>query len=71
MPLTTEQKAEIEAQRADATTTRRPTVAALEKIRNPAQVALEVLRRTDHVLLVGAGALPNDGKVIDDLRTYE
>jgi len=32
-------------------------VAALENIRNPAQVALEVLRRTDHVLLVGAGAL--------------
>ncbi len=32
-------------------------VAALETIRNPAQVALEVLRRTDHVLLVGAGAL--------------
>ncbi|TDJ54943.1 MAG: asparaginase [Planctomycetota bacterium] len=32
-------------------------VAALENIRNPAQVALEVLKRTDHVLLVGAGAL--------------
>ncbi len=32
-------------------------VGALENIRNPAQVALEVLRRTDHVLLVGAGAL--------------
>ena len=32
-------------------------VAALENIRNPARVALEVLRRTDHVLLVGAGAL--------------
>lgn len=32
-------------------------VAALENIRNPAQVALKVLRRTDHVLLVGAGAL--------------
>ena len=32
-------------------------VAALGNIRNPAQVALEVLRRTDHVLLVGAGAL--------------
>lgn len=32
-------------------------VAALRNIRNPAQVALEVLRRTDHVLLVGEGAL--------------
>jgi len=32
-------------------------VAALENIRNPAQVALRVMRRTDHVLLVGAGAL--------------
>jgi N4-(beta-N-acetylglucosaminyl)-L-asparaginase len=32
-------------------------VGALENTRNPAQVALEVLRRTDHVLLVGAGAL--------------
>ena len=32
-------------------------VGALENIRNPARVALEVLRRTDHVLLVGAGAL--------------
>ncbi len=32
-------------------------VAAIENIRNPAQVALRVLRRTDHVLIVGAGAL--------------
>lgn len=31
-------------------------VAALEGIKNPAAVALEVLRRTDHVLLVGEGA---------------
>ncbi|MGI9014493.1 MAG: N(4)-(beta-N-acetylglucosaminyl)-L-asparaginase [Phycisphaerales bacterium] len=31
-------------------------VAAIENIRNPARVALEVLRRTDHVLLVGQGA---------------
>ncbi|MCC7388108.1 MAG: N(4)-(beta-N-acetylglucosaminyl)-L-asparaginase [Phycisphaerales bacterium] len=31
-------------------------VAALEDIKNPASVALEVLRRTDHVLLVGPGA---------------
>jgi N4-(beta-N-acetylglucosaminyl)-L-asparaginase len=32
-------------------------VAALRNVRNPASVALEVLRRTDHVLLVGEGAL--------------
>ncbi|MCA8943978.1 MAG: isoaspartyl peptidase/L-asparaginase [Planctomycetes bacterium] len=32
-------------------------VAALENIKNPAQVALKVMRRTDHVLLVGEGAL--------------
>lgn len=31
-------------------------VAALEGIKNPAAVALEVLKRTDHVLLVGEGA---------------
>lgn len=32
-------------------------VASLQGIRHPAQVALKVLQRTDHVLLVGAGAL--------------
>ncbi len=32
-------------------------VASLQNIRHPAQVALQVLRRTDHVLLVGSGAL--------------
>lgn len=32
-------------------------VASLQNIKHPAQVALKVLRRTDHVLLVGAGAL--------------
>jgi N4-(beta-N-acetylglucosaminyl)-L-asparaginase len=32
-------------------------VASLQSIRHPAQVALQVLRRSDHVLLVGAGAL--------------
>ncbi|MGD9647620.1 MAG: N(4)-(beta-N-acetylglucosaminyl)-L-asparaginase [Pirellulales bacterium] len=32
-------------------------VAALERIRNPAQVARLVMRETDHVLLVSAGAL--------------
>lgn len=32
-------------------------VAALEKIKNPSSVAVLVMRRTDHVLLVGEGAL--------------
>lgn len=32
-------------------------VASLRGIKHPSQVALKVLRRTDHVLLVGAGAL--------------
>jgi N4-(beta-N-acetylglucosaminyl)-L-asparaginase len=32
-------------------------VAALHNIKNPAQVALQVMRHTDHVLLVGDGAL--------------
>lgn len=33
------------------------SVAAIERIKNPAMVALVVLRRTDHCLLVGEGAL--------------
>ena len=32
-------------------------VASLRNIRNPSRVAMEVLKRTDHVLLVGEGAL--------------
>jgi N4-(beta-N-acetylglucosaminyl)-L-asparaginase len=32
-------------------------VAALQNIKNPSSVAMHVLQRTDHVLLVGAGAL--------------
>jgi N4-(beta-N-acetylglucosaminyl)-L-asparaginase len=32
-------------------------VASLRSVKNPAQVALKVLRHTDHVLLVGEGAL--------------
>ena len=38
-------------------THRAGAVAALRNIRNPAAVAREVARRTDHVLLVGEGAL--------------
>jgi N4-(beta-N-acetylglucosaminyl)-L-asparaginase len=41
----------------DGPTHKAGAVAALERIRNPSSVALRVLRRTDHVLLVGAGAL--------------
>lgn len=32
------------------------SVASIEQIKNPSQVALRVMRRTDHVMLVGAGA---------------
>ncbi len=32
-------------------------VGALQNIKNPAQVALKVMRHTDHILLVGVGAL--------------
>jgi N4-(beta-N-acetylglucosaminyl)-L-asparaginase len=49
-------------------------VAALQRIANPAQVALTVLRRTDHVLLVGQGALDfarAHGFVEQDLLTDE
>lgn len=40
----------------DGPTHKAGAVAAIENIMNPAQVALKVLRRTDHVLLVGDGA---------------
>lgn len=40
----------------DGPTHKAGAVACIENIRNPAQVALKVLRRTDHVLLVGEGA---------------
>lgn len=38
-------------------TMRAGAVACLENIKNPSRVAKEVMERTDHVLLVGAGAL--------------
>ena len=41
----------------DGPTMRAGAVAALERIRHPARVALEVMRRTTRVLLVGDGAL--------------
>ncbi len=41
----------------DGATMRAGAVAALERVRHPARVALEVMRRTTRVLLVGEGAL--------------
>jgi N4-(beta-N-acetylglucosaminyl)-L-asparaginase len=41
----------------DGTTMRAGAVAAIERVMHPAAVALEVMRRTDRVLLVGEGAL--------------
>lgn len=48
---------QLDAAVMDAATMRAGAVAALERIKHPAQVALEVMRRTDRILLVGEGAL--------------
>ncbi len=48
---------QLDAAVMDGATMRAGAVAGLERIKHPAQVALEVMRRTDRVLLVGEGAL--------------
>jgi N4-(beta-N-acetylglucosaminyl)-L-asparaginase len=48
---------QLDASVMDGRLHRAGSVGCLENIKNPAAVALLVLRRTDHVMLVGAGAL--------------
>ena len=48
---------QLDASVMDGASHKAGAVAALERVQNPAAVALKVLRETDHVMLVGKGAL--------------
>src|SRR3954471_17977918 len=65
---------QLDAAIMDGRTHKVGSVAALERIKNPISVARKVMERTDHVLLVGAGAnafAKKMGFVEQDLLTVE
>lgn len=67
---------QLDASVMDGATGLSGAVAAIERIKNPAQVALKVMRHTDHCLLVGEGArrfarahgFPEQELLTDDAR---